>query len=143
MREAISEIVGDAVLADKTACVAYRALRPLECSTCGAAIAEGALFTRRSLPSAELRIWPQCRRCAPLELKPVAAVEPPPEQRKPARSALLNSLLTTKDGISIPAPQTPRPSSPDDSTARTKRTTAEEVERRLGPALRRGRRSRM
>lgn len=147
MKEAISEIVGDAVLADKTACVAYRALRPLECSTCGAAIAEGTLFTRRSLPHMALRIWPQCQRCAPLELKPAvvaAAVEASPEQeqRPPARSALLHSLLTTKDASPRPSPPTPPTSSTDDSPTPAKRTTEQEVERRLGPALRRARRSR-
>src|ERR1043165_4101636 len=67
--KSISEIVGHADSVGKSSFVVYRALRPLLCAVCGGVIEEGTMFTRRSLLGQGLRILPQCRKCAPFELR--------------------------------------------------------------------------
>lgn len=203
--EGISEIVGDAVFPNRSVGMAYRALRALECARCGAVIAAGTLFTRRSTQPQNLHVWPQCRRCAPFELQPsgqenqassqekidseiknVARNESATENSKSAtetltdapsesatqkkpRSMLLASLLsaapedkpdaahrTTRDTVAAPSPSTPTPPPtamppttptpalpPPTAPAQARsRKIAEDIERRLGPALRRSRRPR-
>ena len=65
----ISVIVGKAEAADGSEAPVYRALRTLLCSSCGAAIGEGTLFTRRALADGGLRVAARCRECAPFTLR--------------------------------------------------------------------------
>lgn len=120
MRDAISEIVGRGKLDDGHDARVYRALRALLCSTCGAVIAQNSLFTRRGVKGFGLNIMPQCRKCAPFALLPE-------EQEK---SALLQALLrepaVDSEGANVPEHE----AAPEDQ-----KNIAEEVRRRLGPAL--------
>jgi ribosome-binding protein aMBF1 (putative translation factor) len=127
MNKGISEIVGHAELLSGESRQVYRALRSLLCSTCGTEIMEGAHFTRRHVKGIGVSIMPQCQKCAPFIL----------QASKQEKSALLRSLLTE---------QTPDSSrrasvSPENSsnTASEEKRVSEEVRRRLGPALKRGR----
>jgi hypothetical protein len=117
----ISLIVGRAELADGSIVSLYRALRPLMCATCVHTIAEDELFTRRKL--GELRISPRCRKCVPFKLKAGGA-----------QSQLIRNLLTPSSE-EIPGP------TPADKLA-DRQKIVEAVQRRLGPALERARRSR-
>lgn len=119
--QAISEIVGDGEAEGGAPCVVYRALRRLLCEACGSVIGEGELFTRRQVPGQRLRIMPRCRRCAPFT---------PEGEGAKRRPGLLDALMLSRP----PAAQTPTTSDPE--------KVAEAVERRLGPALARGRRNR-
>ncbi|HKC63182.1 MAG TPA: hypothetical protein VKB86_06065 [Pyrinomonadaceae bacterium] len=130
MEKAISEIVGQGDLKSGRSREVYRALRSLLCSTCGTFIAENALFTRRRVKGIGLRIMPQCQKCAPFTLR---------EDRK-EKSPLLESLLRGQ----------PQDNSKNVSASSERRSTEvpakqeeknidEEVRRRLGPALKRGR----
>jgi hypothetical protein len=107
--KAVSEIVGRADGGSEV----YRALRPLLCATCGAAIGEGTLFTRRKVKGIGVRIMPQCRECAPFTFEAGAKKE----------SDLLRALLAQ------PADAPPKRPAPE-------KNLKEEVARRLGPALR-------
>ncbi|HEX8475558.1 MAG TPA: hypothetical protein VF666_16135 [Pyrinomonadaceae bacterium] len=120
MTRSISEIVGEAVGANDARVTIYRALRQLLCARCGAAIMEGMLFTRRASQGEGLRIFPQCRECAPFVLS----------AEKGRESALLQTLLST--------PVEP----PVEASVLRPTEVAEAVEKRLGPALRRTRRVR-
>lgn len=117
--KAVSEIVGRAELAGGGSAQVYRALRPLLCSTCGAEIGEGTLFTRRKVKGIGVRIMPQCRKCAPFA---------PAEGGGKKQSDLLRSLLAAPE-------KTPQPPAAE-------KNLKEEVASRLGPALRRGRKGR-
>ena len=108
--KAVSEIVGRADGGSEV----YRALRPLLCATCGAAIGEGTLFTRRKVKGVGVRIMPQCRECAPFTFGTGAKKE----------SDLLRSLLA-------------QPSDAPPKRPTREKNINEEVARRLGPALRR------
>lgn len=146
MEHAVSEIYGAGRGPDGRATPVYRALRELLCSSCGAQIAEGSLFTRKALPQFALRIMPRCRECAPFALAgdaegilPVGGEDgaasdgvggKTPKDAGAKRSKLLESLLT-------PAPETE-----DAQKSGPSRDVAEEVARRLGPALSRSRRRR-
>ncbi|MBA2731843.1 MAG: hypothetical protein H0U54_03005 [Acidobacteria bacterium] len=121
MEKGISEIWGRAELDEGQSTEVYRAMRSLLCATCGTVIAEGMLFTRRKVKGIGLSIMPQCPKCAPFTLQ---------ADRK-ERSALLQSLL-----IEQPADSSPEA----DSQAQAKaKSVDEEVQRRLGPALKRSR----
>ena len=128
MEKGISEIVGRGNLDDGRSTDVYRALRPLLCATCGAEIAEGALFTRRRVKGIGLRIMPQCPKCAPFTLRAEGK----------EKSALLRSLLAEQ-----PADSSGRPNTSSEADSQAKAQGArEEVRRRLGPALARGRNKR-
>ena len=130
MEKGISEIVGRGNLDGGRSLDVYRALRSLLCATCGLEIAEGVLFTRRRVKGIGLRIMPQCPKCAPFTL----------QADKKEKSALLQSLLTEQ-----PADSSRRigASSEADAQAQAKaKSVDEEVQRRLGPALKRSRRGR-
>ena len=118
MPQGISEAICEASLADGERVIAYRALRQLQCATCGALIAEGAIFIRRRLHGQNLPILPQCRECAPFSLR---------EERESPASPLLEALLATEERQPAPKHEA------DERIAR-------EVERRLGPALKSKRR---
>ena len=130
MEKGISEIVGQGELKGGRTTEVYRALRPLFCSTCGALIAEGALFTRRRVKGIGLRIMPQCQKCAPFTLR----------EEKKEKSALLESLLREQ-----PPDASNNASASSDSrytkisAKQEEKNIDEEVKRRLGPALKRGR----
>ncbi|MDT4896189.1 MAG: hypothetical protein QOH25_1266 [Acidobacteriota bacterium] len=127
MEKGISEIVGRAVLDESQSTRLYRALRSLLCATCGAEIAEGTLFTRRRVKGIGVSIMPQCPKCAPFTL----------QSSKKEQSALLRSLLTEQP---IDSSKREDVSSEDASHAQAKeKHLDEEVRRRLGPALKRGR----
>ena len=130
MRDAISEIVGRGKLGKGGSAQVYRALRRLLCSTCGAEIAEDALFTRRSVKGFGLNIMPQCRKCAPFTL----------QQDQKEKSALLQALLREESPDSSKPESAPASFPQDIAAQEEKRNVAEEVRRRLGPALKRGRR---
>jgi hypothetical protein len=130
MDKGISEIVGRADLESGGSAQVYRALRSLLCSTCGVEIAESALFTRRMVKGIGVSIMPQCSKCAPFTL----------QASKKEKSALLRSLLAEQ-----PADTSNRAgvSSETASSSQAKeKSIAEEVKRRLGPALKRGRHKR-
>jgi hypothetical protein len=146
MDHGISEIYGEGRGPDGRATSVFRALRELLCSACGAPIAEGSLFTRKSLPQFALRIMPRCRECAPFRMSGDAAEvipaggdvgpsdsvegELPEGAGAKKRSKLIEGLLT-------PAPETDTPQQPKRS-----RNIADKVASRLGPALSRSRRGR-
>lgn len=115
MAKGISVIVGKAFAADGSEAPVYRALRPLLCSSCGAAIREGSLFTRRALADGGLRVAARCRECAPFTLR-----EGDEEGRR--RSPLLESLFA--------------PRAEGEAVRREPGRAAESVRERLGPALR-------
>lgn len=129
MREAISEIVGQGKLGDGKSAQVYRALRRLLCSACGEEIAEDSLFTRRSVKGFGLNIMPQCRKCAPFAL----LVD------KKEKSELLQALLREQSPNSAQRESAPLDSSQEASVPEDKKNIAEEVRRRLAPALKRGR----
>jgi len=114
MVKGISFIVGEATAGDGAGVPIYRALRLLLCSSCGAAIGEGTLFTRRALDGSGLRVAAQCRECAPFTWRD--GVERGP------RSPLLESLLI--------------PQAEGERGRREPGRAAESVKERLGPALR-------
>lgn len=130
MDKGISEIVGGGRLASGAQAQVYRALRSLLCSTCGAWIAEGALFTRRTVKGIGVSIMPQCAKCAPFAL----------QSAKQEKSALLRSLLTEQPTDSSSrkdlSPEAATPSQAEENNV------SEAVRRRLGPALKRGRHKR-
>ena len=134
MEKGISEIIGRAERDEGGSTEAYRALRALLCATCGANIAEGTLFTRRKVKGIGLRIMPQCVKCAPFIL----------QAEKKEKSELLRSLLTEQPADSSKrASATPRADSASDAQSSSKeKSLNDEVRRRLGPALRRGRHGR-
>jgi hypothetical protein len=132
MRDAISEIVGQGKLSDGQSAQVYRALRRLLCSTCGAEIAEDALFTRRGLKGFDLNIMPRCRKCAPFAVLPEQKVQK-------EKSALLQALLRKESPDSPERESTSVDSSQGASAREDKRNIAEEIRRRLAPALKRGR----
>jgi hypothetical protein len=115
MVKGISVIVGEADGSDGAGVPIYRALRPLLCSSCGASIGEGTLFTRRALADSGLRVAAQCRECAPFTLRDAGGKGHP-------RSPLLESLLI---------PQAER-----ECGRGEQKRAAESVKERLGPALR-------
>jgi hypothetical protein len=128
MRDAISEIVGQGGLSDGGSAQIYRALRSLLCSACGAMIAKDTLFTRCSVKGVGLSIMPQCRKCTPFVFQP----------DKQEKSALLQELLREN----APASSSRESALADasrDTSAQEKRHVAEEVRKRLGPALKKGR----
>lgn len=120
MTQGVSEIVGQTDGPGGQGVTIYRALKPLLCAPCGEPIGAGTLFTRLCLPGRGPRI-PRCRKCAPFEVRETGGTV--------GRSALLESLLTTR---------------PEDQSVEAGRpeagTPSEAVERRLGRALRRCRR---
>jgi hypothetical protein len=116
MKKGISEIVGEAFGVGDSRVTIYRALRQLFCAACGETIGEGVLFTRRSLHGQDLRILPQCRKCAPFELRGAG-------EKGRRQSVLLQSLLTLHP-------------EPNEAKVRKPGAQREAVERRLGPALR-------
>ena len=65
MGKGLSVIVGKAESGDGSKAPVYRALRPLLCSSCGAAIGEGTFFTRRALAGGGLRVASRRSECAP------------------------------------------------------------------------------
>jgi hypothetical protein len=135
MDQGISEIIGRADLGGGKSTQLYRALRPLLCSTCGAEIAEGTLFTRRKMKGIGLRIMPQCRKCAPFTL----------QSGKKEKSALLQSLLVEEPADSsgrTRASSQPPPTQTHSQTQVAEKSLNEKVRRRLEPALKRGRRGR-
>lgn len=116
MGKGISVLVGMAAGRDGPEVPVYRALRDLLCSSCGSTIGEGALFTRRPLAGAGMRVAAECRECAPFELREDGANGP--------RSPLMESLLApVADDNAVPKPVKPE-------------RVTEEVMKRLGPALR-------
>lgn len=130
MENAISEIVGEGNLKTGRSTEVYRALRSLLCSTCSALIAESALFTRRRVKGIGMRIMPQCQKCAPFALR----------EDKKEKSALLESLLREQPpdaSKNVSAPLARR--STEGPAKQGEKNIDEEVRRRLGPALKRGR----
>lgn len=111
----ISVIVGEADSREGPRVPVYRALRPLLCSLCDAAINEGALFTRRPLADSGLRVAAQCKECAPFTWHDGGG-------EGCRRSPLLESLLTPQAGT--------------EREQRESGQAAKLVEKRLGPALR-------
>jgi hypothetical protein len=143
MKDGVSEIIGQALFGDGAKGTAYRALRPLVCARCGGLVAAGEMFTRDGASGQGLRLWPRCQACVPFAL----------DAGKPARSALLQSLLTpTKQEQAT----TKERGEQDQATGDERRKAADErqrvaderqrvdeaMRRRLGPALERSRRSR-
>ena len=120
-RAGISEAHGQGLLPDGRAVQVYRALRPLLCSACAHSIKEGELFTRARMEG--LSIAPRCRACAPFCEIP---------ESSSARSTLLKSLLE-------PSP-TPKKRAPH-VAAQDQAGIRKEIEKRLGPALKRTRRA--
>lgn len=120
MAKGISETSGEALLADGTSVKLYKALRPLVCAACAGSIKEGELFTRSKL--AGLPLAPRCYRCAPFKMKAESAG---------TKSALLNALLDTSYASK---------SGSQTATATEQIRVRREMEKRLGPALRRARR---
>jgi hypothetical protein len=111
----VSRIAGEGLGADGVRRPLYEALRELICSSCGAAIPEGARFTRHGAAAGREAIHPRCAKCAPHE----------PVETK--RSALLESLLGS-DG--------------DERRDAAPEAARRAVEKRLGPALARSHRRR-
>lgn len=117
MGKGISVIVGSAEGGGGKEVPVYRALRTLLCSSCGATIGEGALFTRRALVGGGLRVAAQCRECAPF-------VPRDDGEKGRQRSPLLESLLAPETGGEIVVEH------------RQSEQRAESLRKRLGPALR-------
>ena len=116
MGKGISVIVGRAESGDGLEVPIYRALRILLCSSCGATIGEGTLFTRRTLAGSGLRVAAQCRECAPF-------VPRDDGEKGRQRSPLLESLL---------APETVS----ENEIEQRQLEQAQRREERLCPALR-------
>jgi hypothetical protein len=137
MKSGVSEIIGQAVFGDGSQGMAYRALRPLVCATCGGVIAAEAMFTRdRQSAGQRLRLWPRCQACLPFALARSA---------KP-RSALLESLLAPPGQEAAEQQQqratTVATTAKERDESRPREETLEAMRRRLGPALDRARRTR-
>lgn len=138
MPQWVSEVVGEAALENGERAVVYRALRSLECTSCGGAITEGALFIRRKIAGRGLPILPHCDRCAPFTLR---------DEKAEPRSPLIASLLAPQDEKRDATAQKPeaknvRQASADEQERRpTDERIAHEVERRLGSVLKRVRSS--
>lgn len=113
--QGVSEIVGSVNIAGRGSEKVYRALRPLICASCGAAIEEGALFTRREHANFALRIMPTCAECVPFTW-------PEDATRQDESPSLIESLLTTTQ-------DSERGPSMTDTQSQKK------VESRLAPAL--------
>jgi hypothetical protein len=128
MDTGISEIVGQGEPASGGSVQVYRALRSLLCATCGTTISDGALFTRRRVKGIGVSIMPQCSKCAPFTLLATRA----------EKSSLLRSLLAEQPLDSSNQGAAPTDASSEPGGAKEK-NIAEEVRRRLGPALKRGR----
>lgn len=128
MKSGVSEITGRAVFGDGSVGVAYSALRPLVCASCGGSIAAGQIFTRDCPPGRSLRLWPRCRACLPFTLEGAGSV----------RSPLLESLLKQTEQAQAPAPNAEAK-----RDAGERRRVEEAVRERLGPALRKARRKRL
>ena len=126
MEKGVSEIVGRAELDEGGSTQLYRALRALLCATCGNEIAEGALFTRRKVKGIGISIMPECAKCVPFTL----------QAGKDKKSALLRSLLAEQP----PADSSKQRDVTSDAASQAKeKKLDEEIRRRLGPALKRGR----
>lgn len=117
MGKGISVIVGGAEGGDGQEVPVYRAPRTLLCSSCGATIGEGTLFTRRALAGSGLRVAARCRECAPF-------VPRDDGEKGRRRSPLLESLLASETGSESVVEH------------RQFEQRAESVGKRLGPALR-------
>lgn len=115
MVKGISVIVGEADGGDGARVPVYRALRALLCSSCGVAIGEGTLFTRRATADDRLRLAAQCKECTPFIWDDAGGGKRP-------RSPLLDSLFTSQTGR--------------ERAGREPGQAAESVKERLGPALR-------
>jgi hypothetical protein len=132
MEKAISEIAGRVDLQSGGSTLAYRALRPLLCAACGVVMAEGALFTRHKVKGIGVNIMPRCQQCEPFALR----------ASKEEKSALLKSLLSghtsqpLKNSSSTTSDSSQNSSKPEGEG----KNLLEEVQKRLGPALKRGRR---
>lgn len=112
----ISRIIGEALCHGGARRPLYEALRRLLCSSCGAVIAEGERFTRHGPAGGRGPILPRCAACVPFE------------EAGARRSSLLEALLS-------PDEQRESKNAPD-----TRASVS--VEKRLGPALARSRKSR-
>lgn len=136
MKSGVSEIVGQGVFVDGSKGTVYRALRELWCATCSSVVAEGEMFTRDREAGQGLRLWPRCRACVPFALG----------LDRRTRSSLLQTLLVPveQDEAAIGNPgRTASATNDERQKINDKRQKAtEEMRRRLGPALERGRRSR-
>ena len=128
----ISEIAGRVDLMSGESALAYRALRQLLCSACGMVIAEGALFTRHKMKGIGVNIMPRCLQCEPFALK----------ASKEEKSTLLKSLLAGQTALPSKSPVTTAKDSSQNSSQRLEgeKNPVEEMRKRLGPALKRGRR---
>ncbi len=114
--ESISEVAGEALLANGEGAKAYRALRPVFCTGCTNVINIGDLFTRVELR--RIQLLPRCMECAPFEIKP---------EEEGRAEALIKTLLS--------------PSSTGNEISPSENERArEEVQKRIGPALKRVRR---
>lgn len=120
--QGVSEIVGSVNVEGRGSEKVYRALRPLICASCGVAIEEGALFTRREHASFALHIMPTCAECVPFTW-------PEDATRPDEGSSLIESLLTTTQDSERVHSVTDTP-------------TQKKVESRLAPALSRSLRNR-
>jgi hypothetical protein len=150
MKNGVSEIIGQALFGDGARGTAYRALRPLVCARCGGMVATGEMFTRARSDRQGLRLWPRCQACVPFTL----------DAGKPARSALLQSLLTPTKQEHASTEHHAEPEHAIDDERRKavderrkvederlrvedeRQRIDEAMRRRLGPALERARRSR-
>lgn len=128
MKSGISEIIGQAVFGDGSKGTAYRALRPLVCSSCGGLVAAGEMFTRERQAGQSLRLWPRCQACLPFALA----------TDRQTRSSLLKSLLTPTEHEQDATKLVEQEQAANDE----RRKTSEAMRQRLGPALERARRSR-
>jgi hypothetical protein len=126
MKQGVSELLGDGMTAQGASAKVYRALRPLLCERCGVQIPEGELFTRWPIAEQFVSIMPRCRACVPFEFAEQVAT--------PNRSPLIRELLS----------QPGQPDRGEETAARDARTDVarDNIEKRLGPALRWTRRPR-
>jgi hypothetical protein len=132
MKDGVSEIIGEAAFGDGTKAAAYRALRPLLCSSCGGMMAEGTLFTRERRAAGQgLRLWPRCPECAPFALVPATA------KRSPLLAALLAPTEQERAMIATPGEH-----QQEEGPSEARRKAQAAMRSRLGPALERARRSR-
>lgn len=133
-KRAISEIVGRARVADQNSGVVYRALLTIRCASCDELIAEGDLFTRHPVLAQGMPILPKCRKCIPFTLM---------SEDEKTRHPMLDSILSPPAGKSTAPESAPskRSANSDARDQSEQERIAEAVERRLGPALARSRRS--
>jgi hypothetical protein len=134
MDKGISEIVGRGDLTGGKSIEVYRALRALLCATCGASIAQDALFTRRKVKGIGLRIMPQCAKCVPFTLR----------TESKGQAGLLQSLLTEPLANSSKRVTATShvDSQADIESPNIEKNPQDEVRRRLEPALKRSQRGR-